>query len=188
MNAWANFLGYQLVWFAVVGAATGSRPWLGLAAAAAFMLVQMALSERRALDVRLLIVALVLGVAIDGTLSELGWIRYAAPAPALPPAGAPLWILALWASFSLTLTRSMAWLAGHPVWIALFGAVGGPLAYWSASRGFHALAFVTPAYRAIAGLALGWAIAMTVLFYQVRRWRGGEAAAVASASPSPSSP
>jgi hypothetical protein len=188
MNVWANFIGYQLVWFAVVGTATGSRPWLGLAAAAVFMLIQMALSERRALDVRLLIVALAFGVAIDGSLSALGWIRYAAPAPALPPGGAPLWILALWASFALTLTRSMAWLAPHPKWTALFGAVGGPLAYWSASRGFHAVQFAAPIYRAIAGLALGWAIAVTVLFYLVRRWRWGPAASVRSASSNPSPP
>jgi hypothetical protein len=177
MNVWVNFIGYQLVWFAVVGTATGSRLWIGLTCAVVFILAQMVLSQRRSLDVRMLIVAFVLGVAIDGTLSELGWIRYAAPAPALPPAGAPLWILALWTCLSLTLTRSLAWLTGHPLWTALFGAVGGPVAYWSAARGFHAIAFVTPACRAIAGLALGWAIAMTVLFYLVRRWRGSEAAA-----------
>jgi hypothetical protein len=169
MNAFANFIGYQLVWFAVVATAGGSRPWLGLAAAAAFLAVQMALSERRALDLRLLALALVLGLTIDGTLSGLGWLRYAGAAPALPPGGAPLWILALWTSFSLTLPRSLAWLSGHPLWAALFGAIGGPIAYWSAARGFHAVRFVPPSYRAIATLAAGWSAAMTLLFYTVRR-------------------
>jgi hypothetical protein len=188
MSAWANFIGYQLAWFAVVGTAAGNRVWLGLAAAALFVAVQMALSERRALDVRLLIVAMVLGLIIDGTLSELGWIRYAAPAPALPPAGAPLWILALWASFSLTLTRSLAWLSGHPLWAAMFGALGGPLAYLSAARGFHAVRFVPPSYRAIAVLAAGWAVAMTVLFHIVRRRPWSAAGTGAPASPRTSLP
>lgn len=170
MNAWVNFIAYQLVWFAVVGTASGGRPWTGLAAAAGFVAVQMALSRRRALDVRLLTVALALGFFIDGSLAELGWIRYAASAPALPPGGAPLWILALWASFSLTLTRSLAWLSEHPAWAAVFGALGGPIAYWSAARGFHALRFEPPSYRAIAALAVGWSAAMTVLFQRVRRW------------------
>jgi hypothetical protein len=170
MNAWANFIGYQLVWFAVVGTAAGSRPWLGFAAAAVFVAVQISISDRRALDLRLLLVAFVLGLVIDGTLSELGWIRYDAPAPALPSGGAPLWILALWVSFSLTLTRSLSWLSGQPVWTAVFGAIGGPLAYWGAARGFHTVRFVPPSYRVIAGLAAGWSIAMSVLFHMVRRW------------------
>jgi hypothetical protein len=180
MKPFANFIGYQLVWFAVVGTAGGSRPWFGFAAAAVFMALQMALSDRRALDVRLLILAFVLGLSIDGTLSAFGWIRYAAPAPALPPGGAPLWILALWTSFSLTLTRSLGWLSGHPLWAAVFGAVGGPIAYWSAARGFHAVRFVPPPYRAIVALAAGWSAAMTLLFYTVRRWERNAPAVGAS--------
>jgi hypothetical protein len=170
MNVWANFIGYQLVWFAVVGTAAGDRPWLGLAAAAGFAAIQLTLSRHRALDLRLLASSLVLGLLIDGSSAELGWIRYAAATPALPPGGAPLWILALWASFSLTLTRSLAWLSGHPAWAAVFGALGGPLAYWSAARGFHAVRFEPPSYRAIAALSTGWSAAMSVLFYGVRRW------------------
>ncbi len=182
MKSFANFIGYQLVWFAIVGTVGGSRPWLGLAAAVSFMALQMALSTHRALDVRLLILSFVLGLSIDGTLAALGWIRYTAPAPALPPGGAPLWILALWTSFSLTLTRSLAWLSGHPLWAAVFGAIGGPIAYWSAARGFHAVRFVPPSYRAIAALAAGWSVAMTLLFYTVRQWARSEPAIGASAS------
>jgi hypothetical protein len=181
MKPLANFIGYQLVWFAVVGTTGGSRSWLGFAAAAAFIALQMALSDRRALDVRLLILAFVLGLSIDGTLSALGWIRYSGPAPALPPGGAPLWILALWTSFSLTLTRSLAWLSGHPQWAAVFGAIGGPIAYWSAARGFHAVRFAPPSYRGMVALAAGWSAAMTLLFYTVRRWERD--AGVAEASP-----
>ena len=169
MNAWINFIGYQLVWFAIVGTVAGERAWLGLAVAAGFVAIQLSISRRRALDLRLLVLSLVFGLLIDGSLAQLGWIRYAAPMPALPPGGAPLWILALWGSFSLTLTPSLAWLSSHPAWAALFGAVGGPLAYWSAARGFHAVRFEPPPYRAVAVLATGWAAAMTVLVYRVRR-------------------
>jgi hypothetical protein len=181
VSAWANFIGYQLVWFAVAGTAAGSRPWLGLAAAGVFVAVQMSISDRRALDLRLLIVAFVLGLVIDGTLSKLGWIRYSPAAPALPSGGAPLWILALWVAFSLTLTRSLAWLSGHPIWAAVLGAIGGPLAYWSAARGFHAVRFVPPWYRVIAGLAAGWSVAISVLIYLVHRWSLGAATAGRSA-------
>jgi hypothetical protein len=169
MNAWINFVGYQLAWFGVVAAAGRGHPGLACAAAGGFVAIQMALSDRRILDLRLMLTAVVLGVSIDGALSALGWIRYAAPEPALPPGGAPLWILALWGSFALTLTRSLAWLSGHAGWAAVFGALGGPIAYWSASRGFHAVRFLPPSYPAVGGLAIGWSGAMAILARMARR-------------------
>jgi hypothetical protein len=39
--------------------------------------------------------------------------------------------------------------------------MGGPMAYWGASRGFDAVAFAAP-MQATVTLALGWAIAMAV--------------------------
>lgn len=176
MKRWVNFIAYQLAWFAVVAAAAHGRPWIAVMPAGAFIAVQMALSRRRALDLRLLGVAACLGIVIDGALSAAGWLSYAAPAPALPPGGAPLWIIGLWASFSLTLTRSLAWLCGHPLWALALGALGGPLAYWSAARGFQAVRFVSPSFRALAALAAGWALAISVLFYLMRRWAGPQRA------------
>lgn len=170
MNAWLNFIGYQLTWFAVIAAAAHGRGLAALACGLAFIAIQLFVSERRSLDFKLLTVAAAIGVALDGTLAALGWVAYAAPAPALPPHGAPLWILALWASFALTLPRSLKWLARFPGWAILFGALGGPLAYWSAARGFDAVRFVTPGYRAVVALAAGWAAAISLLFFLVRRW------------------
>jgi hypothetical protein len=170
MSRWANFIGYQLAWFAVVAAAGNGRPWLAAAPAAAFIAAQLALSRQRVLDLRLLGVAAGLGLVVDGALSASGWLLYAAPAPALPAGGAPLWILALWTSFSLTLTRSLAWLCGHPGWAMALAGLGGPLAYWSAARGFHAVRFVPPSYRAVTALAAGWALAISLLFLLIRRW------------------
>ena len=170
MNGWLNFLGYQLTWFAVVDTAAHGRAFAPLACAGAFVAIQLLVSDRRGMDLGLLAVAAGLGVALDGALAALGWVAYAAPAPALPAHGAPLWILALWASFALTLPRSMSWLARRPAWALVFGALGGPLAYWSASRGFHAVRFVPPDYRAVAGLAVGWSAAISLLFFLLRRW------------------
>jgi len=164
-----NFVAYQAVWFAVVMSAAYRRAELGMAAAVLFVAVQLVLSRRRALDVRLMAAAVLLGLTVDGTLGFFGWLRYASPVPALPPHGAPLWILCLWASFALTLTRSLAWLMRRPWLGALFGALGGPLAYASAARGFAAVDFVPPTARAVAGLALGWGAAMPVLAYVARR-------------------
>lgn len=177
MRNWVNFLAYQAVWFAVVAGAAHGHPALGMAAAAVFVIVQLGLSRNRALDARLMAAAALSGLIVDGTLGVSGWLRYASPAPEFPSHGAPLWILCLWVCFSLTLPRSLAWVTRHG-WIAgLLGALGGPLAYASAARGFGAVEFAPPAARACAVLAIGWGGAMPLLSYLSRR--GGVAGSAA---------
>lgn len=178
-----NIVAYQAVWFAVVASAGHGRAALGMGATVFFVAAQLALSRQRLSDVRLIAAALTCGVAIDGMLSFCGWLRYASPEPAFPPHGAPLWILCLWAAFSLTLTRSLAWLMRR-LWLAiLLGALGGPLAYVSAARGFAAVELVPPIARGFAGLALGWGAALGVLAYLARREHAGAAAALIEARP-----
>lgn len=163
MSLWSNLIGYQLVWFiAVIGAGRGLS-WPAVGASLLFVGSQLALSRQRWVDVRLIAAALVLGVLIDGTLAATGLMSYATASPALPPHGAPLWILAMWAAFAVTLPRALSWLQGLPVAGALFGAIGAPLAYLAAARGWDAVAFAAPAWRAAAALGAGWALAMVLL-------------------------
>jgi hypothetical protein len=163
MSFWLNLVGYQLVWFIAVIAAGHGRVWPGVAAATLFVVAYLSASTRRRLDVSLVTIALLSGVCIDGALALSGLLRYAADSPALPPGGAPLWILALWAVFALTLTRSLAWLQRARWFAMLLGAIGAPLAYLGAARGWQAVQFAAPAWRAQLLLGLGWAAAMALL-------------------------
>ena len=165
MRFWANLIGYQIVWFsAVIGAGQGLA-WPGVVAATLVIAAQLAASATARADLRLAGGAVLCGVALDGSLSALGWARYAADAwPA------PLWILALWAAFALTLNHSLAYLRPRPWLACVFGAVGGPLAYWGAARGWQPVQFEAPAWRATAALAAGWALALPALTAGARRW------------------
>jgi hypothetical protein len=162
MSLFGNLIGYQIAWFIGVIGAARDLAWPGLCAAVAFVVWQLLILPQRALQVRLLLAGLVCGMGLDGGLAASGLLHYAAAHPALPPAGAPLWILALWACFSLTLTRSLGWLRGRPLAAVLLGAIGAPLAYLAAARGFHAVRFPQPAWPAVMVLAAGWAAAMLV--------------------------
>lgn len=171
MRFWANLIGYQLVWFAaVIGAGRGS-PWWGVAAALVFAVAQWLDSNQRSSDARLVACALVLGIGLDGALAATGVLDYAAATPGL---FAPLWILAMWVAFAMTLNHSLALLRGHVSWAIVLGAVGGPLAYIAAARGFAAVEFIAPRWQALGLLAAGWGLAMGLLAWLAQRWRHQE--------------
>ena len=169
MKFWGNLIGYQIVWFsAVIGAGRGLW-WPGVLAAAAFALWQLSTSSQPRAELRLIPVAIVCGTLLDGGLALSGFARYAAGEPALF-GGAPLWIVSLWAAFSLTLLHSMTFLLNRPVIAAVFGAIGGPLAYLGAARGWQAIVFVEPRWTALLMLAIGWGLAIPLLSMLAGRW------------------
>lgn len=158
-----NLVGYQLVWFTAVIGAGRDEAWPAIGGALLFATWQLVTASSRALELRLIAAALLFGTTIDGVAAAGGLIHYSAAAPALPPGGAPLWILALWMALALTLTRSLAWLKGRPQIGMLLGAIGAPLAYLGAARGWHAVAFAQPEWRGLLWLAAAWAGSTTAL-------------------------
>ena len=160
----ATVVAFQGAWFACVLGAANGWPWAGAAVAAGVAALGIALSTRPASDALLVAVAVLVGLAWDSAMLQLGWIAYAEPGPL--PMLAPAWILALWALFAVTLRDPLRALHGRPWLAALLGAVGGPLSYAAAER-LGACRFVDPA--APVALALGWAVITPLLLALARR-------------------
>jgi hypothetical protein len=173
---WANVIGNQLVWLcAVVGAGHGLR-WPALLAAAVYVASQLAMSARPAVDLKVLAVALLCGLVVDGIAGGSQRVVYAA---AWPSAWlAPAWILALWAAFAMTVTVSLKVLQ-QKRWLAALLGLLAPLAYLSASRGWSSVLFAAPSWQGVIILALGWAVALPLLAASARHWQH-DAAAVAN--------
>ena len=163
MERVVNLLGYQLTWFVTVSSAAHARPLVGILAALLFCLCQLAASRWPLLDLKLIAAAMLMGATLDGFLARSGLLHYAAAAPAVPILGCPLWILGLWMAFATTITRSLGWLRGRAWAAAVFGAVGGPLAYWAAARGWGAVSLADGGWKALLALALGWGLALVLL-------------------------
>lgn len=162
---WFNAIGYQAIWFAlVIGASHGDTGW-ALVAGGVFVVAQVALGGHVVAEAKRLGMALLFGMVIDGVPSMLGWWHYASPSPALPPGGAPAWILMLWLCFATTLSRSLSFVQGRPALAALLGAIGAPMAYLAAARGWQALLLPASPVFAVAWLAATWAAALPVLAY-----------------------
>jgi len=165
MRFWLNLIGYQAAWFIAVGFAARGLAWPGMLACLGFAAIAYWFSPMKRSDLRLVGTALLCGLLLDGTLAATGWLHYAAPLPALP---GPAWIATLWVAFAMTLQHSLQWLMVRPLSAVLFGAIGGPLAYWGASRGFDAVVFTMPVHATVL-LCVGWGIAMSLLVVVARR-------------------
>ncbi len=167
MNTLLTFIAYELVWFAAVIGAGRGRVWPGVCAAAAFIAWRLAVSRHRAIEGRLLALALLIGAALETCWVRTGLIRYAA---AWPLGSSPAWLLALWASFGLTIVPLFSYLHSRPWLAAALGAIGGPASYWAAGRGWHAVLFPPRALPTLLALSLGWAVALPLLTTLARRW------------------
>lgn len=162
-GTWFDLIGYQVVWFTVVIGAGHGHPGGGLALGALFVVSQLAFSRHIARECMLLGMALLIGTAVDGVPSMLGWWHYASPSPALPPGGAPTWILVLWLSFATTLSRSMAFVHGRPFVAALLGAIGAPMAYLAAAHGWQAVILPASPVLPVLWLGVTWGLALPLL-------------------------
>lgn len=157
----ANALGFQCVWFATVAGAGSGRPWAGPLAVAVFALLTLSLSGKARADLALLVIALPLGFAMDSVWVRLGLLEFAHSWPS--PHWAPLWILSLWAGFALTINHSLQAVCQRPVLAVSLGAIGGPLAYFAAERGFGAVALTAPDSAVFGVLGAAWAMTVPLL-------------------------
>lgn len=176
MNFWITLAAYELAWLVAVDGAGRGYSWPGVLAVAAFAAWRLSVSRSRGVDARLAMVALALGLLLETAWTGTGLLRYAAP---WPQPAAPAWLLALWVAFALTIVPLFGYLHARPWLAAALGAVGGPLAYAGAARGWHALTMATPTWRPLLALAAGWAVATPLLASLARRWLRSSAQAAA---------
>ncbi|MBU6248420.1 MAG: DUF2878 family protein [Xanthomonadaceae bacterium] len=160
MNAWTNAIAYQLVWFAAIWGASSGHWWLAPLALLPFAAWMLGRPDGGA-DALLMPIAVLLGIVLDSSLAASGLVAYASPVPF--PHAAPLWILSIWAAFSLTLRHSFRFLHGRTRLAVVLGAVGGPMAYVGAGHAWHAVTFPLGTTPAVIALGAGWAIAMPLL-------------------------
>ena len=155
--SWRNVLNailFQAGWFAAVLGAAKGVPWLGPILLMPVLAVHLHMSTDRKGEMRLLLSAGVAGFIFDSVLAAFGAFT---PRPwLLPEPLSPPWMIGLWLNFAATLNYSLGWLRGRPLLAALFGAVGGPLAYYSGAR--LGATLDGPSLIGLIILALGWGV------------------------------
>lgn len=163
-----NFVLFQVGWLAcVVGGATQWH-WAGPVFVAVVLAFHLTQSSRWSQEIILVLFALIIGTLWDSLLVATDLLQY--HHGLFHPEVAPYWIIAMWALFATTLNVSMRWLRGRWLIAGLFGAIGGPLAYYAGTR----LGAVTmpDQSQALLALTIGWAVIMPVLMWIAERFDG----------------
>ncbi|WP_115718710.1 DUF2878 domain-containing protein [Gallaecimonas mangrovi] len=151
-----NLVFYQLAWLAAV---VLQSPWPVLA----LLALHLYLTPLKKADGKLMLLFMAAGVVVDGSLGLLGLFEFA-----VGPLFIPLWLVALWAALAMLPNHSLAWLKGR-LWLnAVFGAIGGPLAYWAGVR-LGAAQFGWPLWLSLLTLAAVWALLWPFLMRQALR-------------------
>lgn len=157
-----NIIAFQITWFACVLGAVHGWPLVGIAAAIASVTLHLFLSENRPFELKLILLAMALGLLLEGALLFLGFTSFvgtqSADALPIPPA----WLLAMWATFATLLNVSLSWLQPRLLLAVVFGFVGGPLAYLGGER-LGGMTILEPRLLALVAIGVVWSIATAAL-------------------------
>ena len=164
----ANFIAFQIGWFACVLGSAHGAPWLGIGVTALVVAWHLGAAAQPGIEARLLVIVALLGATWDSALVALGWIEYASGT--IIAGAAPGWIVAMWVLFAATLNVSLDWLKGRDALAVAFGAIGGPLAFYGGAK-LGAVSFPQP-LLAFGALAIGWALFTPLLTRLATRLNG----------------
>ena len=164
----SNFLLFQIGWLACVGSAASDQPWIGLLVTMGVVVVHVFRAPIPQMELKLVALALATGLVFDSILVWQGWLQYSSGT--MLPNMAPYWIVALWGLFATLLNVSLRWMRGRWFTAVLFGAAGGPAAYYGGLR-LGALEFGNMRAGLVA-LAIGWAVLTPLLLALSARFDG----------------
>jgi hypothetical protein len=174
MGVLRNLVAFQLCWFASVLGAAHGIPWIGPLVTAAWLVAHVRGQQTAvSVEMKLVLVAAVLGWFADSALVLAGLVAF--PEPARLGGPSPLWMVGLWAALGATLRHSLGWLRGRWVLACAFGAIGGPAAY----LGGQALGAIS-VMGTVGAVAVGvqYALATPLLLAVLKRLEKGAVLAV----------
>ncbi len=157
-----NFILFQVGWFACVLPAAAGHPWVG-PVLITFWVVGYSVWQREDRSASwVLLSALLLGYLFDSALVLIGIFSF--PEQTHLGGPAPIWMAFMWVNLAATLNSCLDWLNGRYFLGALFGFLGGPLAYWGGQE-LGGMELSNPIWRSLMAIGLEWALAFPVLLW-----------------------
>ena len=161
-----NYTLYQAGWLACILGAAWHQPDAGAAVALVLVALHLGLTREPALELRLVALALVVGLIVESWQVASGTYRF--PGHGLHLGPVPAWLLLLWAQFATAFRYSLRGLLMRPFAAVTFGAAGGPLAFLAGAR-LGAVTLQPPLTMSLMRLSGAWLLALLVFSMAVRR-------------------
>jgi len=155
-----NFIFFQLVWFVCIIGAAKNETHTAVAFSLLIVLFHFYLTKHKANELKILLLASIIGFLFDGFLLKSELVLYADHGWSYSIT--PLWIIILWMGFAITINSSLSWLKKKLNLSILFGAIGGPLAYLAGEK-LGAVTLLTS--DALIIISTGWAIITPLLIF-----------------------
>lgn len=160
-----NYVLYQSGWFACILGAAWGWPVTGLLIAVALTAVHLWLSADRGTEMRFIALTLALGVVVEGVQVWSGTYRFTSGV--VVAWMSPPWLLMMWAQFATTFRSSLRGIMTVPARAALFGLLGGPIAFLAGER-LGAVTLSRPLSPGLVRLSVAWGVALCVCAVAVR--------------------
>ncbi|HKJ53653.1 MAG TPA: DUF2878 domain-containing protein [Gammaproteobacteria bacterium] len=168
MKLFVNIVIYQVAWLACILGGANGLPLAGMGVVSMAVAYHLYNARDARAEAILIAIAAIVGGVWESLLVTAGLLVY--PSGTLLAGTAPYWIVALWVGFATTFNVSLRWFKQHLLFAALFGAVGGPLAFLAGER-LGGVVF-TDYPLALGALALGWATLMPAMLLTAQRYNG----------------
>ena len=159
MDKVINFVLFQAGWFSCVLLGTTDYHFLGPLLVAFIVMYHLKTLPNPLNEMRLLALAFAIGIIWENLLTVSGLLIY--PQGQIMSIYAPIWIIAMWPLLTITLNLSLRWLKNRHLLAALFGGIGGPMAFLAGERlGAVQIPNLT---LTVSILAIGWAMLFPVM-------------------------
>ncbi|WP_455204614.1 DUF2878 domain-containing protein [Kaarinaea lacus] len=161
----ANFLLFQIGWFACVLVAAQELPLLALISSLTIVAIHMLFTSFKGRELILILFSASLGMVVDS-------VAIASHVFTVPNSQglflAPLWLISLWMLFATCLRHSMSWLQGRYTVSAICGALFAPLAYYGGSQLGAIEISQSDIVASLAFVSIAWALVMPLLIWFVK--------------------
>lgn len=162
MKVAINFILFQAGWFVTVIGVANQSEWVAIACVCIILFAHLYMMTDKHTELLLIIAAGLMGFIIDSVLISQG--LFATTGNIGLEGMAPLWLIALWMLFAITVNHSLGWLQGRYMFAGLLGFVFAPLAYLAGDK-FGVLNISTDysLYQVLLVIGVVWAIVTPLL-------------------------
>ena len=157
-----NIIGFYICWFISIYAAANANYYLGPVSVLIFLLIHIKKIINYNREILFLLICYFIGFFIDTFFLRFGVIEYKGILSSKFNV-APVWVTCLWVCFGTSISHSFRWFKRQYLYLALLGAISGPIIYYSASSS-GALNFIVNNYHLLS-VALCWSLFLPLIVF-----------------------